>query len=122
MSNVDMSKTMAYDALRRDGAKALKKTLVAADRNLIDGDIQRDLNQLLSEMGKGIQLGGGMMTETMGLVRLVGYIQEMSNVLGRLPAFGFSFQVSEDGNLIINFDPKRLDPALGNVGLSRAGK
>ena len=125
MSDMDLSKTMGYDALRRDGAKALQKTLLAADRELIDGDIQRDLDQLISEMAKGIRLGGGKMTETMGVVRLVGYLQEMSKVLGMLPAFGFSFQTNADGTLAMVFDPRRLDsaptPALPPVGLEKVG-
>lgn len=121
MSDMDLSKTMGFDALRRDGAKALQKTLLAADGNLIDGDIQRDLDQLINEMAKGIQLGGGKMTETMGLVRLVGYLQEASKVIGMLPAFGFSFQINDNGTLSMTFDPKRLDPALGRppVGLEK---
>lgn len=124
MSDMDLSKTMGFDALRRDGAKALQKTLLAADGNLIDGDIQRDLDQLINEMAKGIQLGGGRMIETMGLVRLVGYLQEASKVIGMLPAFGFSFQINDDGTLAMTFDPKRLDPALGRsspVGLEKVG-
>lgn len=125
MSEIDLSKTVAFDAFRLDGAKVLRKTLLAADRELIDGDIQRDLDQLINEMARGIHLGGGKMSETMGLVRLVGYLQEMSKVLGRLPAFGFSFQINEDGTLTMVFDPRRLDsalaPALPPVGLEKVG-
>lgn len=122
MSDLDLSKTMGFDALRRDGAKALRKTLLAADRQLIDGDTQRDLDQLINEMARRIRLGGGRMTETMGLVRLVGYLQELSTVLGMLPAFGFSFQINDDGTLAMVFDPRRLDSApaaLPPVGLER---
>jgi hypothetical protein len=120
MNDMDLSKTMGYDVLRRDGAKALQKTLTAANGGLIDGVIQRDLEQLVNEMAKGINLGGGKFTETAGLVRLVGYLQELSKVAGRMPAFGFTFQVGEDGTLSIIFDPKRLDPGLGAAGLGRA--
>jgi hypothetical protein len=125
MSDMDLSKTMGYDVLCRDGAKVLKKTLLAADRELTDGDIQRDLDQLVNEMAKGIHLGGGKMTETMGLVRLVGYLQEMAKVLCMLPAFGFSFQTDDCGRLAMVFDPRRLGldsvPAQPPAGLAKVG-
>lgn len=109
MSGTDLTKTMGYDVLRRDGARVLQKTLLAADREMIDGDIQRDLDQLMVEVTKGIRLGGGKMGETVGLVRLVGYLQEMSLVIGMLPAFGFSFRTKDDDTLQLVFDPRRLE-------------
>jgi hypothetical protein len=115
----DLSKTVGYDVLRKDGAKALHKTLLKADKAMIDGDIQRDLDQLMAEMAKGIALGGGKIMETAGLVRLVGYLQELSLVVGMMPAFGFTFR-EELGKLIVGFEPKRLDPSLGTLpGLER---
>lgn len=118
---MDLSKTMSYDVLRRDGVKALHKTLLAADSEMIDGKIQRDLDQLINGMAQGIKLGKGSFVETAELVRLVGYLQEMSKVLGMMPAFGFSFQINDDGTLAMVFDPRRLDPTLGRptVGLER---
>lgn len=51
------------------------------------------------------------------------YLQELSKVVGMLPAFGFSFQINDDGTLAMVFDPRRLDsaPARQPVGLEKVG-
>jgi hypothetical protein len=119
---MELDKTMGYDVLRKDGASALHKTLLSARGGMIDGDIQRDLDQLMQSMAKGIHLGGGKISETVGIVRLVGYLQELSVVVGMLPAFGFSFQLDDLGKLTMNFNPKALDPSLAPAqGLGRVG-
>lgn len=106
MSELDLSKTPMYDQMRRDGAKALQRTLMGAHGQIIDGDIQRDLDQLMKDAAKGIHLGGGQFKETVGLVRLVGYMQELSRLFGMVPAFGFKFQTDELGRFSMSFDPR----------------
>lgn len=109
---MDLEKTMGYDFLMRDGAKVLQKTLTAANGQVIDADIQRDLDQLMKDMATGIQLGKGQFKETVGLIRLVGYLKEMSGVVGKLPAFGFEFKADESGKMVMVFRPDSLDSGL----------
>jgi hypothetical protein len=49
---MELDKTTGYDSWRRDGAKVLRKTLLAADHKMIDGNIQRDLDQLIRSFPK----------------------------------------------------------------------
>ena len=117
---MDLSKTLYYDSLRRDGASVLKKTLTGANGQEVIGEIARDVEQMLNGMAKGIHLGKGQFTETADLVRLIGYIQEVAKVVGVLPIFGFDFRVNEfdldtgkSNELVISFNPTKLDPELG---------
>lgn len=124
MSDMDLSKTMGYDNIVKDGRSVLRKSLAAANYQAIDGEILRDLNQLFSEMATSIGVNGGSFSQTAALTRLYGYLQEMATVIGLLPEFGFSFSEDEKKNLSITFNPKRLDHDFVKpppVGLEKVG-
>ena len=116
---MELNKTVGYDLMRKDGAKVLHKTLLKSHGQMIDEDIRQDLDYLMNEMAKGITLGSGKLAETVGLVRLVGYLQELSAVIGAMPAFGFTFHITDAGTLSIVFDPKRLDSGPPGIGMAR---
>ncbi len=113
MTTVQLDKTAAFDLLRQTGADALHKTLVAAGAKPIDAQIRQDLDQLLAEAVKGIELAGGTVKETIGLVRLVGYLHELAFVAGLLPALGvrFTTYLTPSGNTELRFRVAGAKPA-----------
>lgn len=88
----DISTTLAYTALVKDGKTLFLKRMAAANGQCVMKQIAGDVESMLND---GLNHHKSM-SANIQLSRLVGYVGAMAELIGGLPTIGFRFDLTTD--------------------------
>jgi hypothetical protein len=89
---VDLSSTMAYEALRADGGRVLAEALCKAGNGDAGADLAGITEMLLNDAIKGLMKDPTGPKATFNLSRLSGFLSAMAMVAGKMPTMGIEFE------------------------------
>lgn len=92
MSSVDLSSTLAFEALRADGGRLLAETLCKAGKGDAGAELAGIAEMMMNDAIKGLLKDPTGPKATFNLSRFSGFIGAMAMVAGKLPTMGMQFE------------------------------